>query len=156
MLLGKSLLVDIALILALVAIGIVGYKLSPLLMPKVDISVAPDSGCDLQQSACGASLPDGGRLMFALTPRPIPLAAPLEAEVTFTGVDVERVTIDFAGVDMNMGINRQVLQSSGKARFSGRLSLPVCITGRMNWQASLLVESGRRRIAVPFRFTAGH
>ena len=33
----KSLLVDSAMILALILIGVIGYKLSPLLLPKADV-----------------------------------------------------------------------------------------------------------------------
>lgn len=155
MLPAKSLLVDSALILALLAVGVVGYKLAPLLLPKADVVVAADAGCDLQQAACGASLPGGGRLVFALAPRPIPMAVPFEASVTLSGVVAESVTIDFAGVEMNMGVNRQVLTAHGNERFSGSVTLPVCVSGRMLWQATVLVESGRQSIAVPFRFAAG-
>lgn len=153
---NKSLLVDSAMILALILIGAIGYKLSPLLLPKADITMPLATGCNLQQDACVAELPQGGRLRFALTPRPIPVTAPLEMTVELEGASVDKVTVDFAGVDMSMGFNRQALQSTGGGRFTGQAILPVCVTGRMLWQATVLVESGRTRIAVPFRFEAGH
>jgi hypothetical protein len=154
--LSKSLLVDSAMILALVLVGTIGYKLSPLLMPKADVVAAPAPGCDLHQSACEAELPGGGRLRFSLTPRPIPVAAPMEIAVAVEGVAAERVAVDFAGVSMNMGFNRPALNPAGAGRFAGQGTLPVCVTGRMTWQATVLVEHGRKRIAVPFRFDAGH
>jgi hypothetical protein len=48
------------------------------------------------------------------------------------------------------------LQADGEGRYSGRTTLPVCVTGRMIWQATVLADIGSRRVAVPFRFEAGH
>jgi hypothetical protein len=153
---SKSLLVDSAMILALILIGVVGYKLSPLLLPRADVTANPDPGCDLQHGSCAAALPQGGRLRFTLTPRPIPVTAPIEMLVELEGVAAEKVAVDFAGVSMNMGFNRPALAPAGSGRFAGQATLPVCVTGRMTWQATVLVETGRTRIAVPFRFEAGH
>lgn len=153
---SKSLLVDSALILTMVLIGVVGYKLSPLLLPKADVAVNPDPGCDLQRGACEAPLPGAGKLRFSLTPRPIPVSEPLAMSVELEGAAADKVTVDFAGVSMNMGFNRPILERSGPGRFVGQAILPVCVTGRMTWQATVLVESGQTRIAVPFRFDAGH
>jgi hypothetical protein len=153
---SKSLLVDSAMILALMLVGVVGYKLSPLLLPKADVTVTPDPGCDLHASACGALLPGGGRLTFTISPRPIPVTAPFEMAVTLDGLSADKVAVDFAGVTMNMGFNRPALNRAENGRFTGQATLPVCVTGRMTWQATVLVGSGARRIAVPFRFEAGH
>lgn len=144
------------MILALILIGVVGYKLSPLLMPQADAVAEADPGCDLHAGACAAALPGGGRLRFALTPRPIAAAAPLQASVEIEGATASRVAIDFAGIDMNMGYYRPTLAPAGAGRFSGAAMLPVCVTGRMAWQATVLVETAGTRIAVPFRFEAGH
>ncbi|MEW5783337.1 MAG: hypothetical protein AB1800_13180 [Pseudomonadota bacterium] len=152
----KSLLVDAAMILALILIGAIGYKLSPLLLPKADLFVQPDAGCDLHRAPCTASLPGGGRLSFSLSPRPIPVATPLDVEVALEGLEAERVKVDFAGVEMSMGYNRPTLRAITAQRHVGQATLPVCVTGRMLWQATVLVESGGQRIAVPFRFEAGH
>lgn len=144
------------MILALILIGVVGYKLSPLLLPQADATAAPDPGCDLHAGSCGAALPGGGRLSFSLAPRPIPVTAPLEVRVDIEGAAAETVAVDFAGVSMNMGFNRPALTRTGPGRFTGQATLPVCVTGRMTWQATVLVEADRTRIAVPFRFDAGH
>ncbi|MHB1429921.1 MAG: hypothetical protein ACYC5U_03815 [Rhodocyclaceae bacterium] len=151
----KSLLVDSAMILALILIGVIGYKLSPLLLPKADLFLQPDPGCDLQRASCAAALPDGGRLRFALTPRPIPVTRPLDVAVEIEGLRADKVAVDFAGVDMSMGYNRITLQSVDAQRYVGQTTLPVCVTGRMLWQATVLVDAGSQRVAVPFRFEAG-
>jgi hypothetical protein len=153
---SKSLLVDSAMILALILIGVIGYKLSPLLLPKADIVAQPEPSCDLHRSPCTAALPQGGRLSLSLTPRPIPVTQPLELVVEIEGANADRVAVDFAGVDMSMGFNRTSLRAVDAHRHVGQMTLPVCVTGRMLWQATVLVEIGRTRIAVPFRFEAGH
>lgn len=153
---SKSLLVDSAMILALILVAVIGYKLSPLLLPKADLTANADPGCDLQLAMCGAPLPQGGRLRFSITPRPIPVTEPLAMAVEIDGMAADKVSVDFAGVSMNMGFNRPALERSGPGRFAGQAVLPVCVTGRMVWQATVLVESGSQRIAVPFRFEAGH
>ncbi|MDP1526126.1 MAG: hypothetical protein Q8M20_09970 [Rhodocyclaceae bacterium] len=152
---SRSLLVDSALILALILIGIVGYKLSPLLMPKADVTVAPEAGCDLHKTPCRAMLPSGGRLTLSLTPRPIPVAQPIEMAVSVEGMSTDSVQIDFAGVDMAMGFNRPTLKAAGSGQFVGPTTLPVCVTGHMTWQATVLLQTGSQRIAVPFRFVTG-
>jgi hypothetical protein len=34
--------------------------------------------------------------------------------------------------------------------------LPVCVSGRMDWVATVIVESAGQRITVPYRFATGH
>ncbi len=143
------------MVLALIAIGVAGYKYSPMLLPKTDMTVSPDPGCDLHAGACNATLPGGGRLGFALSPRPIPVTAPLEILVELDSLEADKLTVDFAGVNMAMGYNRPTLARTGPGRYAGQTTLPVCVTGRMTWQATVLIESGRTHIAVPFRFDAG-
>jgi hypothetical protein len=147
-------LIDLAIILALAIVAVLGYKLSPLLQAKADLTVEPMAGCDLNKQACAADLPAGARLELSLTPHPIPLVKPLQVSVSLSGMVADKVEIDFAGLSMNMGHNRKILVADGQGGFSGEAMLPICITGRMVWQATLIVESGRQRIAVPYLFEA--
>lgn len=151
---NKKLLIDAVGIAFLALIVVVGYKLSPLLLPKADVLAAPDAGCDLHRGPCSAALPGGGRVQLSITPRPIPVVSPLQIEVLLSAREASQVEVDFAGVDMNMGINRPAMLAQGGGRFTGQGSLPVCVSGGMDWQASVLIESGRERIAVPFRFSS--
>lgn len=152
---NRNLLVDAAILAALVAIGAAGYWFSPLLLPAADVVATPDAGCDLHQGPCTATLPGGGQVRLSITPRPIPTVKPLEIEVQAAGIEPRKVEIDFAGVVMNMGYNRTALAAAGPGRYAGSASLPVCITGGMLWQATLLIEAGRSRISIPFRFESG-
>lgn len=150
----RSLLVDVAILLALALIAIVGYKFSPLLLPKADVTLAPAAGCDLHRDACHADVPGGGRIELSIAPRPIPVVKPMTVTATVSGIAADKVEIDFAGVTMNMGLNRQALAAAGGGRYTGEATLPVCVSGRMGWRATLMVESGRQRIAIPFLFEA--
>ena len=60
-----------------------------------------------------------------------------------SGLDADKVEIDFAGASMNMGYNRQALAPGASGHFAGEATLPVCVTGRMTWQATLMVETSR-------------
>jgi hypothetical protein len=64
--------------------------------------------------------------------------------------------VDFAGESMNMGYNRSELPATAPGRHAGEVSLPVCVSGGMTWVATVIVETDRQRIAVPYRFDVGH
>lgn len=151
---NRSMLVNLAIVLVLILIAIVGYKYSPLLLPKADLTLAPASGCNLNEQSCRAELPGGGAIALTLSPHPIPVVQPIRVEATLSGLSAEKVEIDFAGISMDMGYNRQQLIEVSADRFSGQVTLPVCVTGRMDWRATLMIESDHRRIAVPFLFAA--
>lgn len=153
---NKKILIDIIGILLITLVVVVGYKLSPLLLPKADLTVLPAAGCNLHQSPCAATLPGGGSIELSLSPRPIPMVAPLQVAVRVQGSEARQVEVDFTGVDMNMGLNRPRLADQGQGRFTAEATLPVCITGHMDWQATVLVETAKERIAVPFRFSSHH
>jgi hypothetical protein len=130
----------------------VAVKLSPLLNPPQEINLPLDAACDLHQGPCAISLPGGGRLEFAIEPRPIPALKPLRLEVRTTGFKADSMEVDFAGVDMKMAFNRPRLEPGKEGLFTGQTSLPVCVRDKMSWQATVLVESDGKQIAVPFRF----
>lgn len=151
---NKKLLIDLIGVLLIALVIVVGYKLSPLLLPKADVTVEPDRRCDLQQQSCGATVPGGGKIVLSLVPRPIPMLRPLTVEVATDGLAPSRVEVDFAGVDMNMGLNRPELADQGGGRYAGSATLPVCVTGAMDWQVTVLIETAGARLAVPYRFAS--
>ena len=117
--------------------------------------VQPDPVCNLQRQACAVSLPTGGTVELAMGTRPIPMVKPFEVQVTTSGFSPGRVEVDFAGIEMNMGLNRPELAARGNGRFAAQVTLPVCITGAMDWQVTVLIENGGERIAIPWRFSSG-
>ena len=153
---SRSLLLNLAMVAALLATAIIGHQFSPLLLPKADVTGVVEPGCELHRRACAATLPQGGRVEFSITPRPIPVLQALHLEVTITGLKPGKVEVDLAGASMNMGYNRSELTATGGGRHTAETSLPVCVSGGMTWVATVIVETDRQRIAVPFRFDTGH
>ena len=152
---SKKILIDLIGVLLIALVVVVGYKLSPMLLPKADVTVQPDPTCDLQRQACAVALPNGGRVELAMGTHPIPMVKPFAVYVTTSGFTPSRIDIDFTGIDMNMGYNRPQLAAGSDGRFVAEVTLPVCITGQMEWQATVLLETGSERLAIPFRFTSG-
>ena len=153
--LNKKTLIDLIGLLLIALVVVVGYKLSPILLPKADLTVLPDPGCDLRRQPCIVGLAGGGRVEVGSSVRPIPLVKPFQVTVDVQGVAPARVEVDFAGIEMNMGLIRPQLAERAPGRFAGEVTLPVCITGQMEWQATVLLETGGERIAIPFRFQTG-
>jgi len=152
---NKKVLIDVIGILLIALVVVVGYKLSPMLLPKADVTVQPDPACDLQHQACAVELQGGGRVELSSSIRPVPMVKPFEIEAKTAGFAPSRVEVDFAGVDMNMGYNRPELAAHGNGRYVAEATLPVCITGLMDWQVTVLIETGSERIAIPFRLSSG-
>ena len=152
---NKKILIDLIGVLLIALVVVLGYKLSPMLLPKSDITVHPEPSCDLQQQACLVDLPSGRKIELSMGTRPVPMVKPFEVLVTSGGFLPTRVEVDFAGVDMNMGLNRPLLTAHGDGKFSATVTLPVCITGQMDWQVTVLIESGSERIAIPYRLHSG-
>jgi len=73
-----------------------------------------------------------------------------------TFLEPDKVEVDFAGTAMNMGFNRPQLKRLASGRYEGQTTLPVCVSGAMEWQATVIVTAGDKVIAVPFRFDSGH
>lgn len=152
---NKKLLIDAIGFLLIALVVVVGYKLSPILLPKADVSVFPDPSCDLQREACAVALPGGGRLELVMDTHPIPMVKPFRAEVKVSGSEIRQLEVDFTGIDMNMGLNRPLLSRQSDGTFSAEATLPVCITGLMDWQVTVLLDTGSQRIAIPYRFSSG-
>ena len=142
--------VDITIILALATIAVGGYKLVPLLLPTADMTIEPAPSCNLHKQTCHAEVPGGGHVELSITPHPISVARPLQVSATISDIVASKVEVDFAGAAMNMGFNRKILTAESATRYIGETMLPVCISGRMAWRVTLLVETDRQRIAVPF------
>jgi hypothetical protein len=144
-------LVNLAIFLVLAILTVVGYKYSPLRQLGTDLALAPVADCDLNSRECHADIPGGGRIELIITPHPIPVLKPLQVSVALSGIKADKVEVDFDGTEMRMGYNRLLLAGSN-GRFIGQTVLPVCVTGAMQWAATVLVATENRTIAAPFQF----
>ena len=124
--------------------------------------VAPPS-CDLNTQAC--PLPIITPIMseaawtFSITPRPIPLSSPLTLtlsppERTLPTNRPQAVWLDLTGDDMDMGLIRIPLAQTPDGRWIGTGSIPVCITGKMRWRASLHLQLEQTTLQANWLFTA--
>lgn len=150
----KNLFLDAMILIGMAAACFAGYRMAPLLDPKTD-SVLPMSSCNLGEQPCAVALVDGRQLDFSIEPRPIRTLNTLTLRASLTGDDINKVEVDFVGSTMKMGYNRPRLTrlSEHDTRFVGQATLPVCVTGTMEWQATVLVDTGKAVIAAPFRFS---
>lgn len=139
-------------ILAMLAAAGVGL----VMLPGAEVMLPLVADCRLDRAICSAPLPGGGRLEMQLEPRPVPSAGPMRVIATVAGARADRIEVSFTGVDMNMGAHHLPLAAAGGGRHIGETTLPVCVTGRMMWQATVTLEDGRRHLGVPFRFESGH
>lgn len=122
------------------------------LVPHGPTLLALDESCSLSSETCVMPLPDGGRIEFALGPRPVRLLSSLKLEIRVSGSNARPLEVDFSGVNTPMAFNRAYLLPSGNGIYGAQTGLPVCATGRMVWQATVLLENGARQILAPFRF----
>lgn len=141
-------------VLAIACLAVVAYKLAPRQPNDAGLVVDAAIGCDLNVSRCAVDLPDGGRLEVSITPRPIPVVKPLQIEVRVSGTSARQIELDLSGRSMDMGANRSGLVAAGDGVFRGSAMLPVCVTGRMDWRATLFVDTARGRMAARFDFSA--
>lgn len=111
-----------------------------------------DETCSLSRETCSVRLPDGGTLKLSLGPRPVPLLKPLTLEIHIAGSNANPVEVSFTGVNVPMAFNRAYPAPFTDGVYTAQTTLPLCASGRMVWQASVLLEKGDGRILVPFRF----
>jgi hypothetical protein len=142
----------VSVLLAMALVGAIGY----LSLPKTEILLPPADHCRLDRQACASALPGGGRIELSIEPLPVPTARPLTLYMRLAGIRPEKVSVDFTGVGMNMGVTRLSPQTEGGGIYSGQVTLPVCVTGSMMWQATVRLETAREVLAIPFRFESRH
>jgi len=149
---GSNILWYAMLAVLALSLGAVYYYFKDYFKPQVAQTLDWESECDLRSGSCELQLPDGGSVQFEITPKSIPLLKPMVLDVTVTGKEVESVEVDFAGVSMNMGFNRIKLEAVDGGKFSGTVTLPVCVRNRMDWEADVMLETDAGIIVAPFRF----
>lgn len=108
-----------------------------------------EAGCTPIGQVCRLAAPQGGiSLHFADGVSPL---TPFSVEVTTT-LPAEAVSVSFEMVGMDMGPNRNRLAPKGEV-WEGRAVLPVCVTGRTDWVATVEIRSGDGLFRGRFPFT---
>ncbi len=148
-------IVDLLALAGLIAIVVIGHRYWSKTQSEDSQVIRPDPLCNLQRSTCTVGLPGNGRLSLGFSHSPVVPIKPFEVNMNLSGMSVDRARIEFSGADMEMGIQHVQLQAKDDGAFIGTARLPVCVTGHMNWRATVLLEQGQQRIAIPFVFTVG-
>ncbi len=107
------------------------------LFPPAVFSASAVAECDLRVIACTARFENGHAIRLDLGPKGLPAGEPLQATIAISGFEADGVSIEFSGVDMNMGLIRSELAAESKGEFAGSTLLPVCIRQRMTWRATV-------------------
>jgi hypothetical protein len=145
----------VVMVLLLAGLAGLGAWLAPRLRTAADV-VLPIAACDPGLQECRVALPDGRTLGFTIAPRPIVPLRPLELTVLLDGPAPQEVRLDLNGADMEMGLSRAMLHAEAPGRYVGRTSLPLCVTGRMRWQATLHLRESGGTLSLPFQFYTEH
>lgn len=147
-------------IAAIVLLGLAGAYLQKLLNKEpVDntpaITLKSAQLCNLNQQSCIAGL-DNKKIELSLQ-RPVRYLTKFQAAARVSGFEnpgINKVIIDFTMPGMDMGINRFALQeTSTPNQWQGTAILPVCITGRMDWQVKVFVATNETDYTATYKLT---
>lgn len=145
------------LVLALLAAGagMAVYKVWPMLNPEVVARAPLNEDCKLRDGACSVTFDEGGTVTLRIEPRYIPPLYPLDFTLQMEGIDVhgDAVEVDLVGLNMRMGYNRPVLPRTGPGSFGGKVTIPVCVRARMDWEARVMMRTDAGLVVAPFRFS---
>jgi hypothetical protein len=131
---------------------LVSYFYKANLKNNADITLTTNNSCDLRKETCTTVLPKGGKIHFSINPTSIPLLEPLAVQVETDNVEISKITIDFAGVSMDMGQNQAILTQTAPHHFTGKAILPACSHQKMEWYANVLLTTKQGVIKAPFYF----
>ncbi len=102
--------------------------------------------CTELTHGCQFTLSDQRPVKITFSAPPSGLQA-FTVQVTVAGA--QQVTAAFAMPDMDMGDNRYRLQQTSPQLWQGKIILPVCVSGKHDWQLNLSIDGTDVRI--PFR-----
>jgi hypothetical protein len=134
----KRLLLPLALVVAFIAIAVVGtLHQRPARALTIDCA-DPVKGCAFVHRGTPA------HLHFSQLPMPL---KPFRLDVLAPGTRTVGAEVEMAG--MNMGFNRYALGKRMPGLFSTEITLSVCVSGEHDWK--LYLDLDGQRYVVPFR-----
>lgn len=134
-------------IIVIILLGVAGAYLKNLVSQDTAAALVmkTQQGCDLAQQSCSAQL-DGKTLSLDIK-KPVKYLTKLEIELKVSGYQNEKITkviIDFSMPGMEMGINRfEIRKIENDNVWHGMAILPVCISGRTDWQVKLYLQTDK-------------
>jgi len=119
------------------------------------VALVTDPACNPHLMFCNAA-GDGSAALALRLDRDIRPLHPFSVAVRVRGLAadaIERVRVRFAMSGMDMGPNLYALARQSDGTWTGRVTLPVCSTGRVDWLAEASVVAGgvEYRARFPFK-----
>jgi hypothetical protein len=154
---GRGLLVlALGLVLGVLAVqlpGWLGQRAGDVPLPT-SVLVLADPACDPTRTVCTAS--DATQRLALQIKGPVTGLRPFRVQVVAAGPPVRELQLEFTMSSMDMGQNRYRLLPEGNG-WVGLVTLPVCTTGRGDWQVTVraLGEERQWEAVFPFEMEKG-
>ena len=142
--------ITVILLLLAAILAVIGYKLSQQQNQHAG-TLLPVAACNPARDDCTVTLSKGGKVTLSFSPRPVRPLRAFTARVAVSDVEVRSAEIDFDGTTMKMGYYRPRLNPVDGG-YSAEAMLPVCVTGTMEWAATVLLTTPDGSLAIPFHF----
>ncbi|MDR9435741.1 MAG: hypothetical protein RI563_02605 [Thiohalophilus sp.] len=109
-----------------------------------------ETACQKTRAACRATHPELGDIALRF-PEGAYYMQRFETELHLAkATELDQVTLDLDMTDMDMGRNRFKLSPAGDGIWRGELLLPICVTGRVDWQVRVQLDTAGRRYEAVF------
>lgn len=140
-----------------------GNDLMHMATGQVTATTITPPPCNLNREACPLPIitpvASEAPWIFSISPRPIPVSAPLSLTLTPPAQVLAAHTpssawVDLTGDDMDMGLIRIPLIRDAHGQWTGSGSIPVCVTGAMRWRARLHIQLAQTQLQADWIFTA--
>jgi len=138
-------------LLALVAFSCFFYLIYTRNSAARTIIPLPAAHCDHAKGVCISTLPTGERVELTIKPTFMPVLTSIYLEAKTHKIPVQRMFVDFKGVDMSMGEFRFTLLPQKNGIYSAQTVLPTCVHRQMTWSATVNIESSRKTYNITFQ-----
>jgi protein SCO1/2 len=113
-----------------------------------------NKNCDLGNQPCLFLLPDKSEIKVTLSPYPVKTEKIINISVTTSSSNLTPVSVDFKGIEQNMGYIRPELKKINSHSYVTKLELPICELNEMQWILSVLLHDKQKKInIVEFQLT---
>ncbi|MCW9023696.1 MAG: hypothetical protein OQK73_03340 [Gammaproteobacteria bacterium] len=149
-------IISITLLIMVVAVGLIAGNTDWLEFnnqPKNTVLFPTSVKCDPNKQIC-ESVQGKNKISFAL-PQMALYLEPFSVNVNtqgFPAENIESISVNFVMSGMNMGVNQVVLSQTARGRWNGTMRLPVCVSGRKDWQAEVSVITQANHYLAKYNF----
>ena len=109
--------------------------------------------CQPTMSNCLSPIGDG-KLQWSVE-QSIQYLKPFMNKIELTNIqvrDVQQISIEFVMQGMQMAVNRSIFKRQASGLWQAQSVLPICVSGRKDWQAIIRVETHQSVWQTEFQF----